>query len=216
MLCKRWGSTPKKSHLLSPLSTNAGWRRRGRTRRMVEQVPRRLRRSAKGRSEVAPMHGAISMRRSWGRPSSSNDDWCRVLLPGMLSISGREWLRWGVGSCYFLRVEMKGQTRYKWFVSKHGLSMQWRWRLANPRYHLILHYKWRLANPRRDDVSLPHVSFNSTLESLPLQLYSQPLTGNSFAIDRLENLFPFPVLLILSLPLFFLRWWLHWMFGWRC
>jgi hypothetical protein len=31
-LCKRWGSTPKKSHLVSPLSTNAGRRRRGRTR----------------------------------------------------------------------------------------------------------------------------------------------------------------------------------------
>jgi hypothetical protein len=39
-----------------------------------------------------------------------------------------------------------------------------------------------------DDVSLPRVSFNSTLESLPLQLCSEPLTGNSFAIDRLGNL----------------------------
>jgi hypothetical protein len=45
-----------------------------------------------------------------------------------------------------------------------------------------------LANPRRDDVSLLRVSFNSTLESLRLQLFSQPLTGNSFAIDRLGNL----------------------------
>jgi hypothetical protein len=35
---------------------------------------------------------------------------------------------------------------------------------------------------------LLRVSFNSTLESLPLQLCSQPLTGNSFAIDRLGNL----------------------------
>jgi hypothetical protein len=34
------------------------------TRRMVEQVPRRLWRSAKGRSEVAPTRAAISMRRS--------------------------------------------------------------------------------------------------------------------------------------------------------
>jgi hypothetical protein len=34
------------------------------TRRMVEQVPCRLRRSAKGRSEVALMRAAISMRRS--------------------------------------------------------------------------------------------------------------------------------------------------------
>jgi hypothetical protein len=34
------------------------------TRRMVEQVPRRLRRSAKGRSEVALTRAAISMRRS--------------------------------------------------------------------------------------------------------------------------------------------------------
>jgi hypothetical protein len=40
----------------------------------------------------------------------------------------------------------------------------------------------------RDDVCLLHVSFNSTLESLPLQLCSQPLTSNSFAIDRLGNL----------------------------
>jgi hypothetical protein len=77
--------------------------------------------------------------------------------------------------------------------------------LSNPRYHLILHYKRCLANPHRDDVSLPRVSFNSTLESLPLQLCSQQLTSNSFAIDRLGNLFPFPVLLILSLPLFFLE-----------
>jgi hypothetical protein len=56
-----------------------------------------------------------------------------------------------------------------------------------------------------DDVSLPCVSFNSTLESLPLQLCSQALNGSSFAIDCLGNLFPFPVLLILSLPLFFWR-----------
>jgi hypothetical protein len=36
-------------------------------------------------------------------------------------------------------------------------------------------------------------------------LYSQPLTGNSFAIDHFGT-FPFPVLLILSLPLsFFLQ-----------
>jgi hypothetical protein len=66
--------------------------------------------------------------------------------------------------------------------------MQSRRRLANPWYHLILHWRWCLANPRRDDVSLLRVSFNSTLESLPLQLCSQPLTGNSFAIDRLGNL----------------------------
>jgi hypothetical protein len=59
--------------------------------------------------------------------------------------------------------------------------------------------------PRRDDVSLPRVSFNSTLESLPLQLCSQPLTGNSFAIDRLGNLFPFPVLWIAYPFLFFLE-----------
>jgi hypothetical protein len=50
-----------------------------------------------------------------------------------------------------------------------------------PAYHLILHWYGN---------------------SLPLQLYSQPLNG-SFAIDRVGNLFPFPVLLILSLPLFF-------------
>jgi hypothetical protein len=31
-LCKRWGSTPKKSHLVSPLSTNVGRRHCGRTR----------------------------------------------------------------------------------------------------------------------------------------------------------------------------------------
>jgi hypothetical protein len=59
-----------------------------------------------------------------------------------------------------------------------------------------------LANPRRDDVSLLRVSFNSTLESLPLQLCSQPLTGNSFAIDRIGNLFSFLVLLILSFLFF--------------
>jgi hypothetical protein len=74
------------------------------------------------------------------------------------------------------------------FVSKHGLSMQWRRRLANICYHLILHWRRHLANPRRDDVLLLRVLFNSTLESLPLQLFSQPLTGNSFAIDRLGNL----------------------------
>jgi hypothetical protein len=38
-----------------------------------------------------------------------------------------------------------------------------------------------------------------------MQLCSQPLIGNSFAIDSLGNLFPFPMLLILSLPLFFLE-----------
>jgi hypothetical protein len=54
-----------------------------------------------------------------------------------------------------------------------------------PVYHLILHWKRRLANPRRDNVLLPYVSFNSTLEPLPLQLCSQPLTGNSIAIARL-------------------------------
>jgi hypothetical protein len=54
------------------------------------------------------------------------------------------------------------------FVSKHGLSMQWRRRLANLHYHLILHWKRCLANLRRDDVSLLRVSFNSTLELLPL------------------------------------------------
>jgi hypothetical protein len=67
-----------------------------------------------------------------------------------------------------------------------------------PAYHLILHWKRRLANPRRDDVLLPHVSFNSTLESLPLQLCSQPLTGNSFAIDRL-GMEPLPVSCALDL-----------------
>jgi hypothetical protein len=75
--------------------------------------------------------------------------------------------------------------------------------LANPHYHLIPHWKPHLANPRRDDVLLLRVSFNSALESLPLYICSQPLTGNSFAIDRLGNLVPFPVLLILSLPLLF-------------
>jgi hypothetical protein len=39
-----------------------------------------------------------------------------------------------------------------------------------------------------DDICLLSVSFNSTLESLPLQLCSQPLTRNNFAIDRLGNL----------------------------
>jgi hypothetical protein len=39
-----------------------------------------------------------------------------------------------------------------------------------------------------DDVCLLHVSFNSTLQSLPLQLCSQPLTSNIFSIDRLGNL----------------------------
>jgi hypothetical protein len=54
-----------------------------------------------------------------------------------------------------------------------------------PAYLLILHWKRRLANPGRDNVLLPRVSFHSTLESLPLQLCSQPLTSNSFSIDRL-------------------------------
>jgi hypothetical protein len=39
----------------------------------------------------------------------------------------------------------------------------------------------------RDDVWLLRISFNSTIESLPY-LCSQPLTGNSFAIDCLGNL----------------------------
>jgi hypothetical protein len=39
-----------------------------------------------------------------------------------------------------------------------------------------------------DDVCLLRVSFNSTLESLPLQLCSQPLSSNSFTIDHLGNL----------------------------
>jgi hypothetical protein len=39
-----------------------------------------------------------------------------------------------------------------------------------------------------DDVCLLHISFNYTLESLPLQLCSQPLTSNSFFIDHLGNL----------------------------
>jgi hypothetical protein len=67
-----------------------------------------------------------------------------------------------------------------------------------PVYHLILHWKRHLANPRRVDVSLPRVSFNSTLDSLPLQLCSQPLTGNSFAIDRLGTE-PLPVSCALDL-----------------
>jgi hypothetical protein len=67
-----------------------------------------------------------------------------------------------------------------------------------PAYHLILHWKWCLANPRIDDVSLPRVSFNSTLESLPLELCSQPLTGNSFAIDRLGRE-PLPISCALDL-----------------
>jgi hypothetical protein len=76
------------------------------------------------------------------------------------------------------------------FDSIHGLSMQWR---------------RRLANPRRGDVSLLCVLLNSTLESLPLQLCSHPLSSNSFTINRLGNLFPFLVLLLSSLPLFFWR-----------
>jgi hypothetical protein len=83
--------------------------------------------------------------------------------------------------------------------------MQWIRCVANPCYHLILNWKWCLANSRRDDVSLLHISFNSTLESLPLQLCSQTLTGNSFATNRLGNLFSFLVLLIVSLPLIFLE-----------
>jgi hypothetical protein len=81
------------------------------------------------------------------------------------------------------------QTRFK-----YAMETTFRY----PAYHLILHWKRHLANPRRDDVSLPHVSFNSTLESLPLQLCSQPLTGNSFAIDRLGTE-PFPVSCALDL-----------------
>jgi hypothetical protein len=81
------------------------------------------------------------------------------------------------------------QTRFK-----YAMEMTFRY----PVYHLILHWKRRLANPRRDDVSLPRISFNSTLESLPLQLCSQPLTGNSFAIDRL-GMEPLPVSCALDL-----------------
>jgi hypothetical protein len=46
-----------------------------------------------------------------------------------------------------------------------------------------------------DDVWILHISFNSTLESLPY-LCSPPLTGNSFTIDRLGNL---PVSCVLDL-----------------
>jgi hypothetical protein len=58
-----------------------------------------------------------------------------------------------------------------------------------------------------DDVCLLRVSFNSTLESLPLQLCSQPLTSNSFpAVLTVLGTFPaVPVLLILSLPCFFYK-----------
>jgi hypothetical protein len=65
-----------------------------------------------------------------------------------------------------------------------------------------MQWRRRLANLCRDDVLLLRVSFNSTLESLPLHWRSQPFTGNNFAIDLLGNLFPFPLLLILSHPLF--------------
>jgi hypothetical protein len=75
--------------------------------------------------------------------------------------------------------------------------MQWRRHFVTPRI-IILHWKRHLANPRKDDASLPRVSFNSTLESLPLQLCSQPLTGNSFAIDRLGTE-PLPVSCALDL-----------------
>jgi hypothetical protein len=109
------------------------------TRRMVEQVPHRLRRSTKGRSEVAPTRVAISMQRCWGR-SSSDDGWCRLLLPCMLFIFGREWWQWGVGSCCFSWVDEGvgglncfGRRRYNKFVSKHSLSKKWRRRLANLR-----------------------------------------------------------------------------------
>jgi hypothetical protein len=144
------------------------------------------------------------MRSSWGRPSS-DDDWCRLLLPSMLFISGREWWRWGVGSCCFSRVDEGvgdlnyfGRRRYRRFVSKHGLSMQWRRRFANPR---IIWFS--IA----DDVWLIRVvSFNSPFHLIlhwNHYLCSQPLPGNSFAIDRILGTFPFPILLILSLPFFF-------------
>jgi hypothetical protein len=56
-----------------------------------------------------------------------------------------------------------------------------------------------------DDVCLLRVSFNSKLESLPLQLCSQPLTSNSFpAILTVLGTFPAVlVLLILSVPCVF-------------
>jgi hypothetical protein len=58
-----------------------------------------------------------------------------------------------------------------------------------------------------DNVCLLRISFNSTLESLPLQLCSQPLTSNSFlAILTVLRTFPVvPVLLILSLHCFFYK-----------
>jgi hypothetical protein len=58
-----------------------------------------------------------------------------------------------------------------------------------------------------DDVCLLCVSFNFTLESLPLQLCSQPLTSNSFpAVLTVLGTFPaVPMLLILSLPCFFYK-----------
>jgi hypothetical protein len=56
-----------------------------------------------------------------------------------------------------------------------------------------------------DDVWLLRISFNSTLESLPLQLCSQPLIGNSFAIDCLGNLPAVSCALDLIPSLFFLK-----------
>jgi hypothetical protein len=77
---------------------------------------------------------------------------------------------------------------------EYAMEMTFRY----PAYHLILHWKRRLTNPRSDDVSLSLVSFNSTLESLPLQLCSQPLIGNCFTNDRL-GMEPLPISCALDL-----------------
>jgi hypothetical protein len=200
MLCKRWGSTPKKSHLISPLSTNTGRRRRGRTRgawlskycvgcggqpRVAPRSHRRAPQSQCGGLEGGPAAMTTGVACFFRHAIHLRPGMVTMRSTQLLFFAGRDK---GAGDL----IVLEGEDTRDLFPNTVQVC-------------------------NGDDISLLHVSFSSTLESLPLQWCSQPLTGNSFAIERLGNLFSFPVLLILSLPLLFLEMMTTLvMFVWRC
>jgi hypothetical protein len=138
MLSKQWGPSPKKPHLVSPPPTIAGRRCHGRTRGAWsskycvgcggQQGPLR------GRTDVRHNLNAKVLREAQQRrrlvsPASSRH--AIHLQPGMVTMKS--------GQLLFSRVDEGvrdlnyfGRRRYMRFVSKRGLSMQWRRRLANP------------------------------------------------------------------------------------
>jgi hypothetical protein len=160
MLCKWWGPTPKKSHLISPLSTNTSRHRRGRTRDTWSSKyrvgcggqPRATPRSHRRAPQSQHRGLEAQQRRRLVLPASSRHT--IHLRPGMVTMRSRQ-LLFSMGrdegaedlNCF-------GRRRYKRFVSKHGLSMQWRQCLANPRYHLILHWKIHVVSSLSLSLSL--------------------------------------------------------------